>query len=356
MSDVDNPTNTESPTPQLDALTQAAQLVALGRSSDALSLLERLIEQDPASPQLYFLRAQATQQAGGVLAAFVDVRAALALGRRIGMDLHPLQALSDRLRSELSDEVPLLAVARATTILRRLLFVERLRAAEELVESLLPHLGGYRPLLLLASGLSKLHRGRAEQAIADFESAIEQHPSLWPASYACGEALLQIQDLEGAARAFDYTVEQRRTASAGFVLSEAEDFLSSLPGFSFVPHRFAFDHAGLLHSLGKSEEAIAVLDGLIQEEPDAADAYLSKAVLLSSLRRWDAALSSLKQAEETLRPDDRQSETDDPLERILRLRVEGLVALGRTDEAQALRDELPRLLAQKPADLALEQP
>ena len=121
-------------------------------------------------------------------------------------------------------------------------------------------------------------------------------------------------------------------------------------------HRFAFDHAGLLHSLGKSEEAIAVLDGLIQEEPDAADAYLSKAVLLSSLSRWDAALSSLKQAEETLRPDDRQSETDDPLERILRLRVEGLVALGRTDEAQALRDELPRLLAQKPADLTSEQP
>ena len=67
MSDVDNPTNSESPTPQLDALTQAAQLVALGRSIDALSLLERLIEQDPASPQLYFLRAQATQQAGHLI-------------------------------------------------------------------------------------------------------------------------------------------------------------------------------------------------------------------------------------------------------------------------------------------------
>lgn len=355
MSDVDNPTAGESPT-QRDELAHASQLVALGRSSDALSLLDRLAEQEPTDPQVYFLRAQATQQAGGVLAAWVDVRAALALGRRLGLDLHPLQALSDRLRRELSDEVPLLAVARATTILRRLIFVEKPRAAEELTDALLPHLGAYRPLLLLASGLAKLRRGRAEQAVADFESAVEQLPSLWPASYACGEALLQIEDREGAARAFDYTVEQRRKASAGFVLSEAEELLSSLPGLSFVAHRFAFDHAGLLHSLGRITDAIAVLDGLIHEEPDAADAHLSKAVLLGTLGRFEDVLSSLVLAEQTLRPDDRRLETEDPLERILHLRIEALTALGRSDEASALLDALPRLLREHSTEPASDTP
>ena len=41
MSDVDNPTDTENPTPH-DELAYAAQLVALGLSSEALSLLDRL--------------------------------------------------------------------------------------------------------------------------------------------------------------------------------------------------------------------------------------------------------------------------------------------------------------------------
>lgn len=345
MSDVDNPTDTENPTPH-DELAYAAQLVALGLSSEALSLLDRLAEHDPSQPQVYVLRAQATQQAGGVLAAWVDVRAALALGRRLGIDLHPLQALSDRLRQELSDEIPLLAVARAMTILRRLIFVEKPRAAEELAESLLPHLGAYRPLLLLATGLSKLSRGRVEQAIADFESSVELLPSLWPAAYACGEALLQVHDREGAARAFAHTVEQRRMSSAGFVLSEAEELLSSLPGLSFVAHRFAFDYAGLLHSLDRSADAVTVLDGLIAEEPDAADAHLSKAVILAKRGQLDDALSSLRLAESSLRPDDRRLESDDPLERILRLQVDVLTALGRGEEAEALRQAMPAKLTE----------
>jgi tetratricopeptide (TPR) repeat protein len=343
MSDVDNPTDTENPTPH-DELAYAAQLVAIDRSSDALSLLDRLAERDPSQPQVYFLRAQATQQAGGVLAAWVDVRAALALGRRLGIDLHPLQALSDRLRHELSDEVPLLAVARAMTILRRLIFVEKPRAAEELAESLLPHLGAYRPLLCLAMGLSKLSRGRVEQAIADFESCVEQLPSLWPASYACGEALLQVHDREGALRAFAHTVEQRRISSAGFVLSEAEELLSSLPGLSFVAHRFAFDYAALLHSLGRRAEAVTVLDGLLEAEPDAADAHLSKAVILSQLGRLDDALSALSLAEASLRPDDRRWESEDPLARILQLQLEVLTALGRSADAAALREAMPAKL------------
>jgi tetratricopeptide (TPR) repeat protein len=339
MSDADNPSQPEPPT--LQALfDRVEQMVRWGRPSDALPILDHLAEQVPTEPQVYFLRAQATRQAGGVTSAFVDVRAALALSRRLGVDLHPMQVLSDELKRELAEEVPLLAVARATAILRRLILSDKQRAAEELAESLGPHVGSYRSLLLLAVGLSRMSRGRPDLAIAELEAAVEQFPSLWPAAYACGQALLEVGDTDGALRAFAYTAAQRRESSAGFMQSEAEDLLSSVPRLVWGAHRFAFERASLLHSLGRSEEALTVLDELIAEESDAADAHLSKAVVLTKLGRLEEALAAVTLAESTLRPEDRSQEPDDPLDRLQRLRIEVLRGLGRNDEAQVLAEKL----------------
>jgi len=302
--------------------------------------LDQLAEQVPVEPLVYFLRAQATRQAGGVTAAFVDVRAALALSRRLGVDLRPMQVLSDELKRELTEDVPLLAAARSTAIVRRLILSDKQRAAEELAESLGPHLGSYRSLLLLAVGLSHMSRGRPDLAIAELEAAVEQFPSLWPASYACGQALLEVGDPDGALRAFSYTAAQRRESSAGFMQSEAEELLSSIPRLAWGARRFAFERASLLHSMERSDEALAVLDELISEEADAADAYLSKAVVLTKLGRHEEALAALQLAESSLRPEDRSQEPDDPLGRLQQLRIEALRGLGRNDEAQVLADRL----------------
>ena len=135
MSDADNSTQPEPPTLQ-SLFDRVEQLVRWGRPSDALPILDQLAEQVPVEPLVYFLRAQATRQAGGVTAAFVDVRAALALSRRLGVDLRPMQVLSDELKRELTEDVPLLAAARSTAIVRRLILSDKQRAAEELAESL----------------------------------------------------------------------------------------------------------------------------------------------------------------------------------------------------------------------------
>lgn len=339
MSDADNSTQPGPPTLQ-SLFDRVEQLVRWGRPSDALPILDQLAEQVPVEPLVYFLRAQATRQAGGVTAAFVDVRAALALSRRLGVDLRPMQVLSDELKRELAAEVPLLAVARATAILRRLILSDKPRAAEELAESLGPHLGSYRSLLLLAVGLSRISRGRPDLAIAELEAAVEQFPSLWPAAYACGQALLEVGDTDGALRAFAYTAAQRRESSVGFMQSEAEDLLSSVPRLVWGARRFAFERASLLHSLDRSEEALAVLDELIAVEADAADAYLSKAVVLTRLGRHEEVLAALQLAESSLRPEDRSQEPDDPLGRLQRLRIDALRGLGRNDEAQVLVEQL----------------
>ena len=341
MSDAETPPPTEPPSVSA-LLAHAEQMLARGRPSDALPLLDRLAEQAPTEPQVYVLRAQASRQAGGLGAAFVDVRAALALARRQGIDLHPLQALSDAIKRQLvgAEEVPLLAVSRATTILRRWLLDDRQRPAEELAESLLAYLGNYRPLLLLAAGLSRLSRGRADLATADLEAAIEAMPTLWPAAYACGQALLQLGDRPGALRAFAHTAEQHHAAQAGFVLSEAEDLLSAVPGLGFSPRSLAFERASLLHALDRSDEALLVLEGLLVREPEAADAHLSRAVLLFQRGRLDEALEALQFAESTLRPEDRSLELEDPLRRIQTLRMATLRSLQRHDEAEALAEQL----------------
>lgn len=339
MTDTALPPQTETPT-LAQLADRAEQLLAHGRSHDALAILDQLAERAPSEPQVYYLRAQATRQAGGVKAAFVDVRTALALARRQGLDLRALQALSDELKQELSDEVPLLAVSRATATLRRLIADDKQRSAEELTDTLLPHFGTYRALLQLAAGLSRFSRGRADQAIADLEAAVESSPSLWPAAYACGHALLSVGDRQGALAAFAHTAVQHRQAVSGFVLSEAEDLLLATAGLAFSARGFGFERASLLHSLGHSDEAIAVLNELLRDEPEAADAHLSKAVLLKQSGRLEEALDSLQLAESTLQPEDRRQEIEDPLRRIQLLRIEVLHGLLRHDEAQALAEQL----------------
>jgi tetratricopeptide (TPR) repeat protein len=339
MSNADNPIQNEPPSEQ-ELFARAEQLLSLGRTADALTLLEQLADALVDQPQLYYLRALATQQAGGIVSAFVDVRTALALGRRQGIDLHALQSLSDALKSSLPEEIPLLSVSRATANLRRLIAADKQRAAEEIADSLAPHLGSYRPLLLLADGLCRLSRGRPDQAIAPLEAAVSALPSLWPAAYACGHALLSIGDREGARRAFLHTAEQRQQHPGGFIYSEAEDLLACVPGMAFSSRSFAFERASLLHVLGHSDMALQVLAELIAEEPEASDAHLSQAVLLYQLGRLDDALSALARAEATLRPADRQSEPEDPLRRIELLRLQVLHGLGRHDEANALAAKL----------------
>ncbi len=339
MSNAETTNQTDSPS-LMDLAARAEQLLSLGRTAESLTILEQLVEAVPTEPQLYYLRAQATQQSGGMMAALVDVRTALALGRRIGIDLHALQALADDLKSNLPEEVPLLPVSRAVATLRRLILADKQRAAEELAESMAPHLGAYRPLLQLAGGLSRVSRGRPDQALGELEAAVEALPSLWPAAYACALALLAIGDREGALRAFEHTVEQRKKNPGGFVYSEAEDLLSCVAGFDFVPRSFAFERASLLHSLGRSDEALRVLGELIAEEPEASDAYLSQAVLLYQMGRLEDSIEALQQAERTLRPEDRQHELEDPLRRIELLRLQVLHGLGRHDEANALAEKL----------------
>ncbi|HNF99369.1 MAG TPA: hypothetical protein PK493_18870, partial [Pseudomonadota bacterium] len=57
------------------------------------------------------------------------------------------------------------------------------------------------------------------------------------------------------------------------------------------------ERASLLHVLGHSDAALAVLTDLTTEEPEASDAYLSQAVLLYQLGRLDEALAALGRAQ-----------------------------------------------------------
>ena len=91
---------------------------------------------------------------------------------------------------------------------------------------------------------------------------------------------------------------------------------------------------------------MTVLEGLIAEGARRCRCNLSKAVILAKRGQLDDALSSLRLAESSLRPDDRRLESDDPLRRILRLQVDVLTALGRGEEAEALRQAMPAKLTE----------
>ena len=319
-----------------DALAQgyalAKRCLAEGKTEEAMGLCDKLQEAGPLAPAIYELRALASVQQQAHAAAFVDVRTALALARRLGLPLQALSGLSDSLLPQVANDVSLVAVSRACRTLRWLLSLYNDRAAEEICDCLSPHFGSYAPVFAFFAGVCRMRRGRNERAVADFEQAVVAAPNLWPAAVACGLALLKLDDKEGALRAFAFADTERAKAENTYMISEAEDALAFVSGERFSWRSQVFSWAALLSELGRNDEALSVLRKWTEQEKDAADAYLSQAVLCVALRRFEEALAALDLAQATLTEQDRTSEAWDPLLRIRELRASALAALGRQPE------------------------
>ena len=316
-----------------DLFSQAEQCLSEDRFTEALSLYDQAAVLAPAEALLYERRAHALLAVEGPASAFVDVRTALSLARRQGLDLRPLSAWSQTLKEQLPAEVALQTASRAVDNCHRLLCWGASRAVEEICGSLLLCFDPYKPLFQFVLGVCKLSRQRWDQAVQDLGQAAKSLPTLWPAAYACGVALLRIDDLEGADRAFAHTQQMLDQGQTGFVYSAAEDFLAFVPGARFSARGLLFARARVLFDLGRPTESVSVLNQLIDREPDAADAFLSLASIYVSCEQFSLALAALDQAEQTLRPEDRTHEAEDPLPRIHKLRTQCASALAAKNEA-----------------------
>jgi len=185
--------------------------------------------------------------------------------------------------------------------------------------------GSARPSIEAAIGYARLRAGRADEALAAFEAAIERSPAFVPALVGAGSAALRRNEPDAA-------LDFYRSA------------LAAAPGDALARKRVAalklqvterhMARAQAAVEAGDSSAAVREYRGALGTAPEVSGVRLALAELLAREGDGDAAIALL--------------EADPTGERTLRLRLaSALIAAGRLDRAGAVYREL---LARDPSD------
>jgi tetratricopeptide (TPR) repeat protein len=148
--------------------------------------------------------------------------------------------------------------------------------------------------------------GRPEEALANWDSALEIKPDLQEAWYNRGVTLLYLRRYEEAIASFDKTLEFKPNDHEVWhirgillwTLGRLEEALTSFdkatefkPDFS---EAWIYRGAALL-TLGRLEEAIASFDQAIQIKPEFSEAWYNRGIALFYLGRFEEAIASFAQ-------------------------------------------------------------
>ncbi|MFO0572537.1 MAG: hypothetical protein U1A78_00920 [Polyangia bacterium] len=335
-----------------ELLLHAESLLRSGEAVAALRLCDTLLGRFVESPGGYFVRAQAQRALERPWHGLCDVRAALALARRRGMDLQSLLALAEALEAQVAADPlgrPRLGARHHTLeVLGALLIAGHGAAVEEIAESLLPRFGD-APLLWFAIGLARRTRGRIDRALSAIEQALIERPTLPAAIYLRGRCMLDRGDVESAlatwARLDELPEPVWPPPESTWIEDGAIHLLQRLPEYAWDERELYFQRARLYADAGLAGAAAATLDHLLAREPSAVDALLAKARLLLRQHRGVEALAVFESAAQALQPLDRLLEDPDPLVSIELGRARAHTLLG--DEAAA-RAALVRARAIQP--------
>lgn len=347
--------------PQAVSLTEAAEGVdvrrllqlaeAARRAGDvarATALLDRGLAKSPSiEPEdhaLYFARALARRSVGSRRLALLDVLMALALARRQGLRIAPMQALLTELRARVpqssDDNTASPEELRALALmLTRLLKQRSLHEAEEVAEALLSADGdaGVLALCGLGMGLARWLRGRLARAVEALTEAEQQKPALPQLRMARASVLRDLGDYAAALQTLLPLLERSSEAARHDSQLEmhAQELLQAAGEPGFFLRELRFEVARLQRLTDQPQAALESLNELLRTGPAAADLHLARAVLLRQLGDSTAALSELARAEALLGPAERLLSDEDPLGTLQVHRAELLAGQGRQAEAVA---------------------
>lgn len=352
----------KTPPTEAELAAHAEALLRAGEAVAALNACDVLIACAVDSPQGYFIRARAQRVLDRGWHGLCDVRAALALARRRGLDLQGLLALAETLEAQVAADPlgrPRLGARHhALEIFAALLVAEQAAAVEEMAEALLPRFGD-GPLLLFTIALARRARGRIDRALSALEQALAERPMMAPALYLRGRCLLDRGDVESALAAWGRLDELPAPVwpppEPSWLDEGALNLLQRLPEVSWDERELYFERARLYADAGLAGAAAAVLDRLVQREPQAVDALIAKGRLLLRQQRAAEALAVFDSAALTLQPLDRLLEEVDPMVSIELGRARSLTALGDEGAARAAL-ERARGLDTSVANAALDEP
>lgn len=335
--DAANPPPTEA-----ELAAHAEALLRAGEAVAALNACDALIACAVDSPQGYFIRARAQRALDRGWHGLCDVRAALALARRRGLDLTGLLALAEALEAQVATDPlgrPRLGARHhALEIFAALLVADQAAAVEEMAEALLPRFGD-GPLLWFTIALARRARGRIDRALAALEQALADRPMMAPALYLRGRCLLDRGEVESALAAWGRLDELPAPVwpppEPSWLDEGALNLLQRLPEVAWDERELYFERARLYADAGVAGGAVAVLDRLVQREPQAVDALIAKGRLLLRQQRAAEALAVFDGAAVALQPLDRLLEEVDPMVSIELGRARSLTALGDEGAARA---------------------
>lgn len=146
--------------------------------------------------------------------------------------------------------------------------------------------------------------GRYEQAAARLETALERNPEHYELAYSLGQVVRSMGDEARAIALFERVPEyhpaylESRLQLAS-IYEEREDYASALVEVeelrSLRPSRaLEFHTAELLTRTGRFDEAIALLEGLLAENPDDDEVLYQLGVCYGTAKRIDEALEYMR--------------------------------------------------------------
>lgn len=350
------------PPTEAELAAHAEALLRAGEAVAALNACDALIACSVDSPQGYFIRARAQRVLDRGWHGLCDVRAALALARRRGLDLQGLLALADALETQVAADPlgrPRLGARHhALEIFASLLAAEQAAAVEEIAEALLPRFGD-GPLLWFTIALARRSRGRSDRALLALDQSLTERPTMAAALYLRGRCLLERGDVESALAAWGRLDELPAAvwppAEPSWLDEGALNLLQRLPEVAWDERELYFERARLYADAGLAGAAVAVLDRLVLREPQAVDALIAKGRLLLRQQRAAEALAVFNSAALALQPLDRLLEEVDPMVAIELGRARSLIAIGEEVAAHAAL-ERARALDSNATSAALDDP
>ena len=213
------------------------------------------------------------------------------------------------------------------------------------------------PQHLVGCGAAKASLGRFEEALADYRRAIELAPGQARAYSAMGVSLAALGRYEAALEAYDQALargldglsERLQRALAHAHLGQAEAALGEMKrAEELAPDepRVLTGLGEVLLVLGRVGEALVALDEGIERGPNAA-AYSNRATCLLRLYGEERLDDALRDVERALQLDPRLTHGYRTRATIRRIRGEFEAALGDLDRALALRPNVPSLLVDR---------
>lgn len=156
-------------------------------------------------------------------------------------------------------------------------------------------------------GVAKLRNGEYEEAIANFEQAIELHPEHDEAWGQRGIAKFQIKDYPGALEDLTHVIRKNLPDHGKYlyylarVKAELEDYEGAIEDYTKVidlnQRIEAYHFRGFaLFQVGAYEESIEDMDRVVTEDANSPTAYFLMGIAYNKLRRFEEAIENITKA------------------------------------------------------------